>query len=171
MLTPCLFWDRIWIRLRIRGRLVKEFFKTSKNWQSYRGEKISSLWIVTTIAGRGHTAVQPVPLEVACRSTRTRIQIFMIKIKPVRQLPTLIHCIRILNLVYPDTAVASRYDTAVHKLYSCTCSRMCTHSYILVCFTDREHKNFGDDKKRFRSYYFLGSYIRARYTCTDRKFE
>ena len=49
MLTPCLFWDRVWIRLMIRGRLVKEFCKNTKKWQSYRGGKISSLWIVTTI--------------------------------------------------------------------------------------------------------------------------
>jgi hypothetical protein len=49
VLTPCLFWDRIWIRLRIWGRLVKEFCKKSKNGRSYRGETISSLWIVTTI--------------------------------------------------------------------------------------------------------------------------
>jgi hypothetical protein len=32
---PCLFWDWIWIRLRIRGRLVKEFSKKSPNWRSY----------------------------------------------------------------------------------------------------------------------------------------
>ena len=30
MFTPCLFWDRIWIRLRIRGRLVEEFFEKNK---------------------------------------------------------------------------------------------------------------------------------------------
>ena len=47
--TPYLFWDQIWIRLRIRGRLVKEFFKKNKNWRSYRGEKFSALWIVTAI--------------------------------------------------------------------------------------------------------------------------
>jgi hypothetical protein len=44
-----LFWDRIWIRLRIRGSLVKEFFIKSKTWRSYRGVKSSALWIVTTI--------------------------------------------------------------------------------------------------------------------------
>ena len=36
IVTPCLFWDRIWIRLRIWWRLVKEFFKKIKNWRIYR---------------------------------------------------------------------------------------------------------------------------------------
>jgi hypothetical protein len=49
--TPCVFWDQIWIRLRIWGRLVKELSKQSKNWRSYIGGKISALWIVTTIPG------------------------------------------------------------------------------------------------------------------------
>ena len=52
--TPCLFWDRIWIRPRIRGRLVEDFPNKSKSWRSYfksyRGGDISALWIVTTIA-------------------------------------------------------------------------------------------------------------------------
>ena len=36
IVNPCLFWDRIWIRLRIWWRLVKEFFKKTRNWRSYR---------------------------------------------------------------------------------------------------------------------------------------
>ena len=36
IVTPCLFWDRIWIRLRIWWKLVKEFFKKIKNWRIYR---------------------------------------------------------------------------------------------------------------------------------------
>jgi hypothetical protein len=58
--TPCLFWDRIWICLRIRGWLVKEFFKISKNWRSYRegrGKNINGSiyalrWSLTTIRYR-----------------------------------------------------------------------------------------------------------------------
>jgi hypothetical protein len=46
---PLPVWDRIRIHLRIRGRLVKEFFKNIKTWRSYRGENIYALWIVTTI--------------------------------------------------------------------------------------------------------------------------
>ena len=39
IVTPSLFWDRIWIRLRIWWRLVKEFFKKTKNWRIYRAGK------------------------------------------------------------------------------------------------------------------------------------